>query len=198
MHDLSRGSEDLETAYNEVVKRIEAQPVEHQALARRVISWITYAKRPLSLIELQLALAVETGTSEMDEDNIPGPDENTSVCAGLLAIDEESNIIRLVHYTTEEYFGRIRLSWMPNGDSDIAITCLTYLSFDIFGAGSDSADTDLPGRSSETSRADSYYWEFEDVFSSNPFLDCAVYQWGSHARLTTDKSGTISGGFLGG
>ena len=31
-----------------------------------------------------------------------------SVCAGLVTIDRESNIIRLVHYTTEEFFERIQ------------------------------------------------------------------------------------------
>jgi hypothetical protein len=36
-----------------------------------------------------------------------------SVCAGLVTIDEESNIIRLVHHTTQEYFERSQNSPAP-------------------------------------------------------------------------------------
>jgi hypothetical protein len=49
----------------------------------------------------------------------------------MVTIDQESNIIRLVHYTTEEHFKRIRLQRFPNAQRDITETCLTYLLFDI-------------------------------------------------------------------
>lgn len=52
-----------------------------------------------------------------------------SICAGLLTIDIQSEIVRLVHYTTQEYFER------TNAESNIAITCITYLSFDTFAIG---------------------------------------------------------------
>ena len=56
-----------------------------------------------------------------------------SVCAGLVTIDEESSIIRLVHYTTQEYFERTQSNWFPNAQTDITTICVTYLSFDEFG-----------------------------------------------------------------
>ena len=37
-----------------------------------------------------------------------------SVCAGLVTVDEESDIIRLVHYTTQEFFERTQNIWFPN------------------------------------------------------------------------------------
>ena len=43
---------------------------------------------------------------KLDEENLPEIEDMVSVCAGLVTIDEESNIIRLVHYTTQEYFER--------------------------------------------------------------------------------------------
>jgi hypothetical protein len=47
-----------------------------------------------------------------DCDEEPLPDENVlfSVCAGLVTINREINTIRLVHYTAQEYFERIRMT----------------------------------------------------------------------------------------
>ncbi|KAK4107439.1 hypothetical protein N656DRAFT_513618 [Canariomyces notabilis] len=52
-----------------------------------------------------------------------------SVCAGLVTVDGNSGIIRLVHYTTQEYFERTRGRWLPDAESYITKVCVTYLSF---------------------------------------------------------------------
>jgi hypothetical protein len=91
-------------AYKEAMERIKHQPGDFPKLASMVLSWITFAKRPLTTSELQHALAVEIGASKLDEENLLDTEDMVSVCAGLVTIDEESDIIRLVHYTTQEYF----------------------------------------------------------------------------------------------
>lgn len=70
-------------------------------MAMQVLAGITYAKRPLTTIELQAALAVEIGEPEFDPETMPDLADMVSVCAGLVTVDEESDIIRLVHYTTQ-------------------------------------------------------------------------------------------------
>jgi len=82
---------------------------EDRLLARRVLSWMTYVQRLLTTGELCHAVGVEAGDKELDDDNIPDVEDVASVCAGLVTLDEESKIIRLVHYTTQEYFERLRL-----------------------------------------------------------------------------------------
>jgi hypothetical protein len=62
---------------------------------------------------LQHALTVEPGESKLDEDNIPDEQLLTSLSAGLVIVDKESSIIRLVHCTTQEYFNGIRASRFP-------------------------------------------------------------------------------------
>jgi hypothetical protein len=84
--------------------RIEGQVSGQEKLAKEVLLWITCAKRPLITSELQHALAVEVGKPELDEENLSKIEYMVSVCAGLVTVDEDSNIIRLVHYTTQEYF----------------------------------------------------------------------------------------------
>jgi ankyrin repeat protein len=93
-----------------------------------------------------------------------------SVCAGLVTVDEESNIIRLVHYTTQEYFERTRTDWFPNVQKDVTITCVTYLSFDIFAIGFCPTDE-----------------KFEARLQSNPFYDYAARNWGYHAYVASEK-----------
>ncbi len=97
-----------------------------------VLSWIVCAKRPLTTLELRHALAVEDGDFELGEDNLHETEEVVSVCAGLVTVDEESDIIRLVHYTTQKYFERTQTRWFPNAQTAIATTCIIYLSFDAF------------------------------------------------------------------
>lgn len=126
---LSKGSKALDEAYGEAIQRIEGQLPGKRTRAKSVLSWITYAQRALTTEELCHALAVEQGDEELDCDNIPDIEDIISVCAGLVIVDKESNIVRLVHYTTREYFERIRESWNPGAQQEIALTCLTYLSF---------------------------------------------------------------------
>jgi hypothetical protein len=45
-------------------------------------------------------LAVEPEEAEVDPENIPDVEDLVSVCAGLIVVDQESAVIRLVHYTT--------------------------------------------------------------------------------------------------
>jgi ankyrin repeat protein len=65
-------------------------------------------------------------------------------------------------YTAQEYFERKGESQFPNAQPGIAITCLTYLSFDIFG----------------TRNCDDY----ESLITENPFLDYAARHWGDHTH----------------
>jgi hypothetical protein len=86
----------VNATYDEAMARIEGQVEDDRELARRVLSWITYARRPLSLNELQHALAVSPGMMGMDSEAIVDGPFLILVCAGLVVIDENSNIIRLV------------------------------------------------------------------------------------------------------
>ena len=123
---------ELNDTYDEVMNRICGQDAEDVDLAKQVLSWISYAKRPLTVIELQHALAIVAEERELDEDALTDKELLLSVCAGIVTIEHESNIIRLVHYTTQEYFERKRDRLFPNAQTTIALRCLTYLAFDVF------------------------------------------------------------------
>ncbi|KAJ6590682.1 ankyrin repeat-containing domain protein [Mycena vulgaris] len=121
---------DLHHTYDEAMDRIDRQNEDDRRIGRLVLVWISNAKRPLSIAELQEALAVEPGDTALDGDNILDIDIMLSVCAGLVVIDHAAHIARLVHYTAQQYFDSIQSSRFPDAQVDIAATCLTYLSFE--------------------------------------------------------------------
>jgi ankyrin repeat protein len=163
------GSEDekrdaLIIAYQHTMDRINGQQVGRRRLASNALYWITSAKRPLSTLELQHALAVVPGDSELDEDNIRDIDLIVSVCGGLVTIDENSNVIRLVHYTTQEFFDK-QEDWLKNADTHVAKICTTYLSFSVFESGI-----------CENNRT------FKERLRLNPLYSYAARNWGYHAN----------------
>ena len=165
MKSLPSGSNAYDDAYKDAMDRIEGQLLDQKVLAWQVLSWITCAKRPLTMSELQHALAIELGESSLDEDNLPQIEDMVSVCAGLVTVDRGGEIIRLVHYTTQEYFERTKETWFPNLEVEVTKLCVTYLSFDTFESGI-----------CEDHRA------LEERLQLNQFYNYASRNWGHHAR----------------
>ncbi|KAF2622263.1 hypothetical protein BU25DRAFT_352674, partial [Macroventuria anomochaeta] len=119
LNNLSKGSRALDDAYSEAIVRIDGQLQDERVLAKNVLSWISYSQRPLTTGDLCHALAVGLGDEELDRDNILDVEDILSVCAGLVTIDEESQVIRLVHYTTQDYLESIREKWNPDAQYNI-------------------------------------------------------------------------------
>lgn len=124
-----------------------------------------YLKTPL--------LTPNVTQNTFDEEAVDADDEIVSVCAGLVTVDRESQIIRLVHHTTQLYFERVRSEITTSSQVDIQIemakACITYLGFDEF-----ESDEFTHGKESiEIS---------DELRLRNPFLDYAGKNWGHHAR----------------
>jgi hypothetical protein len=80
--------EGLDSIYDELMKRIRLQnPRDHADLAIRVLGWIFFSVRPLTVQEVQHALTIEEGDRSLDRDGIPDADLLVSVCAGMVVID---------------------------------------------------------------------------------------------------------------
>ncbi|KAK1533885.1 hypothetical protein CPAR01_10593 [Colletotrichum paranaense] len=181
--ETSGGPDVYSAVYDEAMNRIRSQPSEHVELALNVLSWTIGAKRPLTIKELQHALAVEEGETDIDQDNIIPVETMISVCAGLVTVSERSGgVIRLVHQTTQEYFERKRHQFFPDIDSQIAIACTNYLSIkNVYK---------LPGD------YDSYEYDSDSDFEFKferrhlqgrrdkpaPFFNYATLYWGEHTR----------------
>ncbi|KAG4269316.1 AGC/PKA protein kinase [Fusarium proliferatum] len=168
LNSLSGGPKAYDIAYKKAMERIAGQDQDSQELATQVLSWITCARRVLKTSELQHALAVEENDLELNKENIPQIDDMVSVCSGLVTVDDNSGVIRLVHYTTQEYLERTRGQWFPIAESQITLACIRYLSFDVFKGGF--------CRSKE---------QYENRLTCNPFYGYASHNWGHHALMAS-------------
>jgi hypothetical protein len=171
---MKKGEEGLDKAYDDTVNRIDNQGQSIRELAKKVLFWIVHAKRPLTTEELRHSLAVEAGTCKLDEKNLYLLEDIMSSCAGLVVVD--SNIIRLVHYTTQEYFQRYSLKSFEDVQRDIiATSCLTYLSYDVFAEGYLSDWGRLRSR-----------------LQHNPFFEYAAENWAYHIEDTQQSVGDLA------
>ena len=166
LETLRKDCPDLKTAYDGAIERIEGQAKGRRNWARRVLSWVFHARRPLTSIELQHALAVRPGDRQIDKKNLIHIGEIISFCAGLVTLNQKSDVIQFVHYTTQQYFEdtQQQLDWVRTAPVEISKSCLTYLTFNTFASGY--------APDNET---------FEERVTQNVFLDYAALHWGMHA-----------------
>ncbi|KAF7885212.1 hypothetical protein EAF00_011030 [Botryotinia globosa] len=177
LNSLPTGFDAYRDAYKDAMERIEGQLDDESDLAKQVLSWITFAKRPLTTAEVQEAIAVEIDETELDQENFTEISTMISVCAGLVTVDEESKIIRLVHYTTQEYFERTRDNWFPNAETFITTICVTYLSFETFNTGTT-------------------YRDFVKRVQSKKLSTYAARFWGLHAGKASIPENTLDQALL--
>jgi hypothetical protein len=55
LQTLPQGMEGLDETYGQAIKRIEGQGEGYRELAKRVLAWVTHAKRALHIAEVQHA-----------------------------------------------------------------------------------------------------------------------------------------------
>jgi ankyrin repeat protein len=149
LQNLQRGSDAYDSAYHAAMDRIFAQGKGSREKAQKILAWILCAYRPLSTYELLHALAVEPGDTEFDEDNMMETEQVLAICAGLVTIDEQSDNVRFIHYTTQDYLQRNQQVWLPKANVEIARTCIAYLSIDDFAVGPCSSREDYDRRQKE-------------------------------------------------
>ncbi|KAI7782006.1 hypothetical protein LA080_013944 [Diaporthe eres] len=157
----------LQTMYDDALNRIAAD-IPHTEDALKVLYWVSFAKRPLTVDELIHALAVTLEDKDYDADN-ELLDEITSICAGLLIIDPVSCVVRLAHHTTDEYLKKTQTTCFPGISSYMASVLLTYVSFDTFKT------------HTAVTRADA-----GNTLRQYPLLEYAATNWGHHFSESDD------------
>ena len=176
LQTLPEGVNGLDLAYDGALRRIESQRDGFRFLAKRLLGWLTYSKRLMTITEVQHALAIEPNTQDLDEENLSDVDEIVSFCAGLVVVNEEKGILRLVHYTTQEYLTRNGDEILHTAQQDNAVSCLTYLLYDQFGDG-------WATRKGETIVRWVYSRSRGRRLEKYPFLDYAARYWSTHAGV---------------
>ncbi|KAH9864036.1 hypothetical protein J1614_009969 [Plenodomus biglobosus] len=172
--NFSKASTTLDHVNEMNLQRIMFESGRRGELARKVLSWIVLARRPITTAEICCALAVEPNEADLDPDNLPEIDDLVSVCVGMVKVDNGSGFIHLTHYTTQDYLERTQDMWFPDSETFITTICTAYLSFGVFKTGNCRSDE-----------------EFAERLHSYCLYDYAARYWGYHARNASTLSQVV-------
>ena len=166
---LNKLPEELDAMYDQTLERIREAGPKFASLGLMIIRWVLHAARPLSLLEIRHALAVEVDDKSFDEEGLIDEELLEPSCAGLITVQEHGTV-RLVHYTAQEYLSRKSSVLFPGTDAIIANICLTYIRFENV--------RDIPGGI--------YFWILSQQ-RKRPFLRYAIQHWSQHMRAIPDS-----------
>ncbi|KAL6364703.1 hypothetical protein LRP88_00674 [Fusarium phalaenopsidis] len=158
------GPDGYDDVYSSIMDKIASQAPHCAHLSERCLPWLTFAKRPLSVLELQEAMAISIdGNAGLSfEDSPAGVASVFSSCSGLAHLDciNGTSCIRLYDRTARDYLRR-RLS---RAEGDVGRGCIAYLLSRSDG-GACKTDEDLVKR-----------------LRLSPLYDYAASYWGQHIQ----------------
>jgi ankyrin repeat protein len=166
---LKELSADLSESVNEAMRRIRNQPYMQQELGLATLMWVANAMRPLRIKELQQALAVEEDDDDYSEDGETPEGLIISSCAGLVVLDTNTGIVRLINFFVKQHLEKSQA--FPGAHLKIADTCMSYLSFPVFAV-EDKAGLEI----------------LEKIVVDFPFLAYASTNWGAHVQLAPQST----------
>jgi len=155
---------ELFEVYETVMDTINRRNDDSQKLAKNILSWLFYAKRPLQMAELREAIAVREGDCALCEDDLLTPDGIVEVCQSLVRHDSGSGIVSFYHEVVQDFLRQRYSQWLLP-ESEIAKTCVQYLNFDIFNLGMCSDEK-----------------SFKQRLEKSPFAYYAARHWGFHVE----------------
>ncbi|KAH6908751.1 ankyrin repeat-containing domain protein, partial [Coprinopsis sp. MPI-PUGE-AT-0042] len=160
----------IEGVYHQTWARITNEGHKHVSLVQAVLVWVLNASRSMSLDELERAVAtVSSDTHKFELDQLVPGTTLVSLCGGLITVEEESGLVRLVHYTAKETLESLLHNTFPHPHSLLAAVCMTHL-------------TDCGFQNTTISSEE----EFKAALKKDPLLAYASEAWAIHARAGFD------------
>lgn len=172
---LENLSQTLDEAFRTSIDRISARPPARKVLAFRSMMWISHAKRPLEMTELQHALAIreESIGKDVDPDNIVPSRIILDSCSGLVQVEEGT--VDFVHSSLYEYLASTASSVLSETIDDCEVqttrASLAYLM--------QASLKKLSFMNTDN---------FARAVEKFPFLRYAANVWGIHARHSNAES----------
>ncbi|KAL8673746.1 MAG: hypothetical protein Q9168_001853 [Polycauliona sp. 1 TL-2023] len=158
----------LHAAFEDTMQRIHRQSKTRKDIAIQTLRLICRAKRPMALSELCDALAFRPGLKAVNRKYRPSRERVLDACHGLVTIDEESQIIRLVHYSVHAFLLGSEGDLIRD-ERSIAKLCIDYQMLQPFASGCCQDEDEILDRVKEC-----------------PFVAYAACYWGSHLLAADD------------
>ncbi|KAL8886648.1 MAG: hypothetical protein Q9192_006449, partial [Flavoplaca navasiana] len=176
---LDQMPKDLAGTYARILQRLE-HDVENVERYQKLLRWLVRSTRSLTLDELAecIGIDLDEDNESMDFDAVETYPENLlKRCSSLVTVSDDGRV-SLAHFTVKEFLvsettrTELKTFYVSSEEVEIELaqTCLTYLCYSDFIAGSISDEEAL-----------------EETMSKYQFLDYAATAWGVHAHLSRGK-----------
>ena len=125
--------EGIDAVYSRSMTRIEATKQPRRDRILRLLQWVVHASRPLTVDELEIALAITPNEDVFKSGNKPNVGRLfLDYCTSLLELDQETNTLQCIHATAKDFL--TQSSQSPLVDTEdahayAASICLTYLNY---------------------------------------------------------------------
>jgi ankyrin repeat domain-containing protein 50 len=86
----------IQDVYIQTWRRILDQPKNHVLLAKRVLLWVLNATGSLTVDQVRRAVATSLESHKFHEDRMVPEAILMGLCRGLVTVDQESRLVRLV------------------------------------------------------------------------------------------------------
>jgi ankyrin repeat protein len=179
LNDLQNNFEGAYEGVFDRIKRIWSGDAYKRIEQFLFLVW--QAKEPMSAPALEHALAALRKDVSFDHhfiqelpDAVVPSSDLVSECAGLVEMDETSQIVRLTHETIRNYLSKALKDAFPTPDLIMAESCLSYLQLPAFEVGAYTADH---AEDKALDRLKEYC-----------FLAYASRYWGRHAHNCADPN----------
>ncbi|KAH6887856.1 hypothetical protein BKA70DRAFT_71651 [Coprinopsis sp. MPI-PUGE-AT-0042] len=179
LHDvhqtLDQFPSEIENTYAQTWSRILNQHPRHVSLAKAVLLWVVNAARSVTVEELQRAVATSPHNHKFEPARMVPETTFLGLCHGLVVLEEESRLVRLVHYTARKPVEESLLESFPHPHSLQASICMTHLTKCEF----------------ESTTIDSKQ-ALEQALKDDPLLAYSHDAWAFHAQASLDDMAVAS------
>ncbi|KAH6905407.1 hypothetical protein BKA70DRAFT_1504594 [Coprinopsis sp. MPI-PUGE-AT-0042] len=166
---------NIEDLYRKTWQRILDLAPAKSLLARNALTWVVHTTRSLTIEELLKAMATCPDTHRFEQDCLVQEETLIGLCHGLVAVEEKTRLVRLVHYTAKDILEQLIMETSPQPHALLSAVCLARLTDSGF------LRTKLNGR-----------LELKTALKAEPFLSYAYDSWSTHARQSLADTLTTS------
>lgn len=82
------------------------QVEQRRNVTEKLLSWISFSKRPLRWFEIQACISIDLDTETINEENRRLVDTSKDLCASFVEVHADQTV-ELVHSTVREYVTRV-------------------------------------------------------------------------------------------
>ncbi|KAH6901147.1 ankyrin repeat-containing domain protein [Coprinopsis sp. MPI-PUGE-AT-0042] len=159
----------IEDVYSQTWSRILDQTPTNTLLAKNVLVWVLCATESLTIDELRHAVATCPETHKFDQSRLVNEALLMGLCRGLVNVEENTNLVRFVHYTAKDVVKQLISESFPCPHSLLTARCIALLT----ECGLQQYSDDKLGN-------------LINAWRTEPLLAYAFEAWSIHARESKD------------